>query len=249
MPGSSTTPGRSSTRASAPARVAFRYLNGVGTRDMTSFAAQWLACALPYRRFATTLANSGARLGADAVRYSFIATDFHRLVLAGLPAHSEEVLSYTYQEALNREASAGSRGSAMSGYSNVSLCPFHESHIPERWPLADSGKPPQEEPSAGKPPARICEGESRMAELLDIARADQKIAAGLRPPAAPAKSRTPYATIWRSTTFILNLSSGPKPLTKSSNQLLALSTHFRLGALGPSGGIGPVQSDGGNTDL
>ena len=56
----------------------------------------------------------------------------------------------------------------MSGYSNVSLCPFHESHIPGRWPLADSGKP-QEEPSAGKPPARICEGESRMAELLDIA--------------------------------------------------------------------------------
>jgi hypothetical protein len=28
---------------------------------------------------------------------------------------------------------------------------------------------PQEEPSAGKPLARICEGESRMAELLDIA--------------------------------------------------------------------------------
>ncbi len=26
---------------------------------------------------------------------------------------------------------------------------------------------PQEEPSAGKPHARICEGESRMAELLD----------------------------------------------------------------------------------
>jgi hypothetical protein len=63
MPGSSTTPGRSNARASAPARVAFRSLNGVGTRNMTSFAAQWLACAIPYRRFATTLANSGARLG------------------------------------------------------------------------------------------------------------------------------------------------------------------------------------------
>jgi hypothetical protein len=89
MPGSSTTPGRSSARASAPARVAFRSLNGVGTRNMTSFAAQWLACAIPYRRFAATLANSGARLGADAVRYSFIATDSHRLVLVGLPAHSD----------------------------------------------------------------------------------------------------------------------------------------------------------------
>jgi hypothetical protein len=85
MPGSSTTPGRSNARASAPARVAFCYLNGIGTRDMTSFAAQWLAYALPYRRFATILANSGARLGADAVRCSFIVTDSHHLVLAGLP--------------------------------------------------------------------------------------------------------------------------------------------------------------------
>jgi hypothetical protein len=90
MPGSSTTPGRSSTRASAPARVAFRCLNGVGTRSFTSFAAQWLASALPCRRFATTLAGCGARLGADLVRYSFIATDSHRLVLAGLPAHSDK---------------------------------------------------------------------------------------------------------------------------------------------------------------
>ena len=95
MPGSSTTPGRSDTRAGAPDRVAFRHLNGVGARNMTSFAAQWLACTLPYRRFATALAVCVARLGADAVRYSFIATDSHRLVLAGLPAHSEEVLSFT----------------------------------------------------------------------------------------------------------------------------------------------------------
>ena len=33
------------------------------------------------------------------------------------------------------------------------------SPILARWPLADLGKP-QEEPSAGKPPARICEGEA-----------------------------------------------------------------------------------------
>jgi hypothetical protein len=95
MPGSSTTPGRSDARAGAPDRVAFRHLNGVGARNMTSFAAQWLACALPYRRFTTTLADRAARLGADAVRYSFIVMDSHHLVLAGLPAHSEEVLSYT----------------------------------------------------------------------------------------------------------------------------------------------------------
>jgi hypothetical protein len=89
VPGSSTTPGRSNARASAPARIAFRYLNGVGTRDIISFAAQWLACALPCRRFAIILTDYRARLGADAGRYSFIAMDSHHLVLAGLPAHSD----------------------------------------------------------------------------------------------------------------------------------------------------------------
>jgi hypothetical protein len=47
MPGSPTTPGRPGTRARAPVRVAFRDLKRVGTRDLTSFAAQWLARALP----------------------------------------------------------------------------------------------------------------------------------------------------------------------------------------------------------
>jgi hypothetical protein len=46
--------------------------------------AQWLAYALPCRRFADTLADANARLGADAVRYSFIAVDFHHLLFAGL---------------------------------------------------------------------------------------------------------------------------------------------------------------------
>ena len=36
-------------------------------RDLTSFAAQWLACALPCRRFAATLAGANARLGAEVV--------------------------------------------------------------------------------------------------------------------------------------------------------------------------------------
>jgi hypothetical protein len=51
------------------------------------FAAQWLACTLPCRRFAPSLAADNARLGADVGRYSFIAVDFHHLLLAGLPAH------------------------------------------------------------------------------------------------------------------------------------------------------------------
>ena len=56
--------------------------------DDYSFAAQWLACVLPCRRFADVLANADARLGAGVGRYSFTVTDLHRLLLAGLPAHS-----------------------------------------------------------------------------------------------------------------------------------------------------------------
>ena len=47
------------------------------------FAAQWLAYALPCRRFADTLTDARARLGADVVRYSFIVVDLHHLLFAG----------------------------------------------------------------------------------------------------------------------------------------------------------------------
>ena len=87
MPGSSTTPGRPGARDVAPSRVAFRPLNGVGTQDRKTIAAQWLAYAFPYRRFVVALAGGNARLGADVDRYSFIAVDLHHLLLAGLPAH------------------------------------------------------------------------------------------------------------------------------------------------------------------
>ena len=87
MPGSPTTPGRPGTRDTAPVRVAFRIANGVGARDLCTFAAQWLACALPCRRFAGALTGDGARLGADVDRYSFIVVDLRHLLLAGLPAH------------------------------------------------------------------------------------------------------------------------------------------------------------------
>jgi hypothetical protein len=87
MPGSTTTPGRPSTCDSALERLAFRYTDSVGTQDQFSFAAQWLACTFPYRRFADLLAEVGARLGADVVRYSFIVVDLHHLLLPGLPAH------------------------------------------------------------------------------------------------------------------------------------------------------------------
>ena len=67
--------------------MAFRTTDCVSTRIYVSFAAQWLAYTLPYRRFACILANACARLGADVDRYSFIAVDFHHLLFAGLPAH------------------------------------------------------------------------------------------------------------------------------------------------------------------
>ena len=57
MPVSKTTPGRLGARVIAPIRVAFRHRNDVGTRDEGTFAAQWLAYALPCQRFANTLAG------------------------------------------------------------------------------------------------------------------------------------------------------------------------------------------------
>src|SRR5258708_22540020 len=88
MPVSKTTPGRLGARTIAPIRVAFRHRNDVGTQDEGTFAAQWLAYALPCQRFTNTLASICARLGVDAGRYSFIVMDLHHLLLAGLPAHS-----------------------------------------------------------------------------------------------------------------------------------------------------------------
>ena len=55
MPGSTTTPGRAGARDVALARVAFRKWHGVGTQDVISFAAQWLAYVYPCQRFASHL--------------------------------------------------------------------------------------------------------------------------------------------------------------------------------------------------
>jgi len=89
MPGSSTTPGRPGTRASAPVRVVFRDLKRVDTQRYTYFAAQWLACALPCRRFALILADEDARLGAEAGRYAFLVMDLHHLLPAGLSRRTQ----------------------------------------------------------------------------------------------------------------------------------------------------------------
>src|SRR5260370_15946936 len=80
--------------------MAFHIRNCVGTRDDRSFAVQWLACALPCRRFAGALADVCARLGADVDRYSFIVMDSHRLLFAGLPAHPDPAVRDTTIEPL-----------------------------------------------------------------------------------------------------------------------------------------------------
>ena len=71
--------------------IAILHCNGLSPstscRSSRRTAAQWLAYALPCRRFADTLTDAYARLGADVDRYSFIVVDFHHLLLAGLPAH------------------------------------------------------------------------------------------------------------------------------------------------------------------
>ena len=56
MPGSMTTPGRSSARDCALDHIAFRHRNDVGTQDKGSIVAQWLAYAYPCQRFAPHLA-------------------------------------------------------------------------------------------------------------------------------------------------------------------------------------------------
>jgi hypothetical protein len=68
MPGSSTTPGPPGARAYAPVCIAFRLRNGVSTRNMNLCGAQWLAYALPYRRFVGVFTDANARLGADVDR-------------------------------------------------------------------------------------------------------------------------------------------------------------------------------------
>jgi hypothetical protein len=124
MPGSSTTPGHMSARAVAPIHVAFHMHDRVGPRDIKSYAAQWLAYALPYRRFAGApvdiltdiLVNACARLGADAVRYSFIVADFHHLLLAGFTGAPRR--NFLSPSPLDRIVHANDHGAAGQEHGN-----------------------------------------------------------------------------------------------------------------------------------
>jgi hypothetical protein len=67
MPGSSTTPDRQAL-AITRLTVLPSTLETVSASGIEVFEAQWLACALPYRRFADVLTDADARLGADVDR-------------------------------------------------------------------------------------------------------------------------------------------------------------------------------------
>ena len=92
MPGSTTTPGCPDARVDASVHVAFRLRKSVSAQDMNLYEAQWLAYAFPCRRFAVALAGYRARLRVDADRYSFIVSDLHRLLLAGLSGALRKIL-------------------------------------------------------------------------------------------------------------------------------------------------------------
>ena len=88
MPGSQTTPSSTGTRNIAPADFAFRQVNNVGTRIYNGFTAQWLAYTFPHQRFADVLTDACARIRGDVDCYSFIAVDFHHILLAGFSRRS-----------------------------------------------------------------------------------------------------------------------------------------------------------------
>src|SRR5262252_2039990 len=100
--------GHDSSASVAPVCIAFRLRNGVSTRDMNLCGAQWLAYVLLCRRFAAALAGDSARLEVDVDRYSFIVSDSHRLLIAGLP----QVRDNRYLRAQSLHERAGGYGAS-----------------------------------------------------------------------------------------------------------------------------------------
>ena len=87
MPGSSTTPGRPGARVDVPVRVAVRLRRRRPGYESLRGSMAGLCTALPTLR--RRLYGLRRTLRADMDRYSFIVSDLHRLLVAGLPAHCE----------------------------------------------------------------------------------------------------------------------------------------------------------------
>jgi len=86
MPGSTTTRGRLVSRDSDTGRVAFCGTENISTPNL-SYAAQYLACALPCERFTSALADNPCITRGRLVRYTFTVTDFHPPTYCRSPAH------------------------------------------------------------------------------------------------------------------------------------------------------------------
>ena len=85
----------------------------ISCRSSRRTTAQWLAYTIPHRRFTDVLTGACARIGGDVDCYSFIAVDFHHILLADLPAHS---LALQPTGSLSRPRRPLSRGSGRSGH-------------------------------------------------------------------------------------------------------------------------------------
>jgi hypothetical protein len=118
MPVSLTTLGRPGARDCAPDVLPSTMGNASASQKFVVFEAQWLAYALPYRRFANALASACARLGADVDRYSFIVVDLHHLLLAGLPAHGLRVLTHSGRQMLSMSFSGYDPSSSLRSHAS-----------------------------------------------------------------------------------------------------------------------------------
>ena len=85
--------------------------------------AQLLAYAFPCRRFAAALAGVRARLRVDADRYSLIVSDFHRLLLAGLPGALRNI-PYVISRAIAPELTNGIRSDYAATLPSAVFQPF-----------------------------------------------------------------------------------------------------------------------------
>jgi hypothetical protein len=91
MPVSLTTLGRPDARACAPDVLPSAMGNASASQMYVVFGAQWLAYALPCRRFTPALTDDGARLGADVVRSGRIEA---RTGLRMMPTFPRSPLSF-----------------------------------------------------------------------------------------------------------------------------------------------------------
>src|SRR5208337_4133906 len=119
-PSSTTAPGRTGARNGAPVRIAFRQRYSVSAQNDVDFAAQWLAYAIPYRRFADILADACARLGADVVWSGRIEA---RTGLRMMPTSPRSPLSFRTADFPQYGWKAGLSGGAFPSPSQLKPAP------------------------------------------------------------------------------------------------------------------------------